>query len=148
MRQYVFKLQRELLKDGEPERLTKPEDAYRYLMENCFRSESMYREYAYLVFLNSFNEAMGTAVLSVGGLSSTTFDEKLAAKLSLFSMARQVILAHNHPASSPLPSNSDLRNTAKIRDALALFDIKLADHIVVADGSYYSFAEEKEYKVA
>jgi DNA repair protein RadC len=52
-----------------------------------------------------------------------------------------VIVAHNHPSGVPEPSQSDEWITRRIRDALALVDIRLLDHIVVGDGTSVSFAE-------
>ena len=52
-----------------------------------------------------------------------------------------VIVAHNHPSGIPEPSQSDEWITQRIKDALALVDIRLLDHIVVGDGTSVSFAE-------
>ena len=52
-----------------------------------------------------------------------------------------VIVAHNHPSGVPEPSQADEWITRRIKDALALVDIRLLDHIIVGDGSSVSFAE-------
>ena len=56
-------------------------------------------------------------------------------------MAARVALCHNHPHGAPTPSRDDREVTRKVRSALQLFDIRLDDHIIVADGTYYSFAD-------
>ena len=52
-----------------------------------------------------------------------------------------VILAHNHPSGIAEPSQADELITGRLREALALVDIRVLDHIVVGDGACVSFAE-------
>ncbi|HXW01621.1 MAG TPA: DNA repair protein RadC [Anaerolineae bacterium] len=56
--------------------------------------------------------------------------------------AARIILAHNHPSGVASPSDADITVTRHIRDALALVDIKLVDHIIVGHRETYSFAED------
>jgi DNA repair protein RadC len=51
-----------------------------------------------------------------------------------------VILAHNHPSGTNEPSQDDRTITLKLRDALALIDVKVLDHIIVGDGEPISLA--------
>jgi DNA repair protein RadC len=62
-------------------------------------------------------------------------------KLALSRNAAAVILAHNHPSGIAEPSQADEVITGRLRDALALVDIRVLDHIVVGDGACVSFAE-------
>lgn len=55
--------------------------------------------------------------------------------------AASVMLAHNHPSGSPSPSESDLLLTRALVQALALVDIRILDHFVVAGHQVHSFAE-------
>ncbi len=52
-----------------------------------------------------------------------------------------VIIAHNHPSGVAEPSQADRAITERIRDAMALIDVRLMDHFVVGDGEVVSFAE-------
>ena len=52
-----------------------------------------------------------------------------------------VIFAHNHPSGVAEPSDADRRLTQRLKDALALVDIRVLDHFVVGDGDVVSFAE-------
>jgi DNA repair protein RadC len=54
--------------------------------------------------------------------------------------AAAVILAHNHPSGNPDPSQADQRITQRIKDSLALVDVRVLDHFVVGGGDAYSFA--------
>ncbi len=55
--------------------------------------------------------------------------------------AASVIVAHNHPSGSIEPSPADERVTRRLRQALALIDVRLLDHFIVGDGRCYSFSE-------
>jgi len=62
-------------------------------------------------------------------------------KAALAHNAAAVILAHNHPSGDPSPSEADKRITNRLREALALVDIRVLDHIVKGGGLTVSFAE-------
>ncbi len=62
-------------------------------------------------------------------------------KLALQWNAAAVIIAHNHPSGVAEPSAADERITLRVRDALALVDIRLLDHLIVGDGTCVSLAE-------
>ena len=59
---------------------------------------------------------------------------------ALLSGASGVFLGHNHPSGVALPSPADMEATTQVRDALKRLDIRLIDHIIVADGDYVSMA--------
>jgi len=62
-------------------------------------------------------------------------------KLALQRNAAAVIIAHNHPSGVAEPSQADELITQRVREALALVDIRLLDHIIVGDGASVSLAE-------
>jgi DNA repair protein RadC len=55
--------------------------------------------------------------------------------------AAAVIFAHNHPSGSPVPSQADELITQRLKDALALVDVRVLDHLVIASEGITSFAE-------
>ena len=57
-------------------------------------------------------------------------------------IASAIILAHNHPSGDPTPSIADINLTKTLRDALALVDVRVLDHIVVATEGCASLAEQ------
>ena len=57
-----------------------------------------------------------------------------------------IILFHNHPSGTPAQSVAGINEPNKLRKARDIFDISLLDHIILADKSYYSFAEETQNK--
>jgi DNA repair protein RadC len=64
--------------------------------------------------------------------------------LALSCGAYAMILTHNHPSGRTYPSESDKEITKQFADAAKLHDIKILDHIIVSQESYYSFADEGE----
>ena len=97
-----------------------------------------------VVLLNQRNILVGHSLISKGGISSTTCDIRMIAKIALETLATGVILVHNHPSGATSPSQVDIDITRRIKEALSLLDIRLLDHIILtsASGAYYSFADQ------
>ena len=57
--------------------------------------------------------------------------------------AKAVILVHNHPSGSPRPGEADIWETQRLRQALKALDVKLFDHVILSDGAWYSFQDER-----
>ncbi len=95
-----------------------------------------------VLFLNRANRVLHIMTVSCGGLTGTVADPRLilAAALRLGSCA--MILAHNHPSGNLRPSRADEELTTKIQSAAGCHDIKVLDHIIITEESYYSFADE------
>ena len=56
--------------------------------------------------------------------------------------ANSIIVAHNHPSGIVKPSHEDISITRRIKEASEILDIKLIDHIIIGEDSYYSFKNE------
>lgn len=85
-------------------------------------------------------------IVSFEQLSSGTVDQaavypREVAKRMLELHAAAVIFAHNHPSGRAKPSNADIRLTHRLKEALALLDIRVLDHFIVADHCVISMAE-------
>jgi DNA repair protein RadC len=100
------------------------------------------REQFYLLLLNNANKVIAEQVLSEGGITGTVVDARLLFKQALLQNATSIVLAHNHPSGNLKPSQADIDLTRKIKDAGKLLEIKLLDHLIIADSNYYSFADE------
>ena len=81
-------------------------------------------------------------ILSQGGITATIVDPRLIFKKALEESAVSIIISHNHPSGSPLPSKADEALTKKIKEGAGLLDIRLLDHIIVGEKGYFSFANE------
>ena len=99
----------------------------------------------FILMLNNSNNTIGYAKISQGGLTGTVVDIRIIAKYCVDSLATACIMAHNHPSGKRAPSNADKQITKKVKDGLALLDIKVLDHLIItSDNGYYSFADECE----
>ncbi|USL95061.1 DNA repair protein RadC [Riemerella anatipestifer] len=96
----------------------------------------------WVIFLNQSNKVLQKKPLSKGGISGTVVDVRLMFKMALEHYATAIIVVHNHPSGSISPSEQDLEITKKIKEAGALLDIRLLDHIIIAKNKYFSFADE------
>jgi len=85
---------------------------------------------------------LGKELISKGGLTLTVADPKIIFGVALRYSATSIMLAHNHPSGSLKPSHEDISLTKKIAAAGNLLDIKVLDHLIITDASYYSFADE------
>jgi DNA repair protein RadC len=95
-----------------------------------------------VVYLNQNSRFLKHEFLSSGGLTATVVDIRMIVKNSLAYNASNIIIAHNHPSGSVKPSDADKQITTKLREAAALMDIKVMDHLIVGGGTYFSMADE------
>ncbi len=94
-----------------------------------------------VVFLDTQNRVIAIEELFRGTLSQTSVYPREVVKESLARNAAAVVLVHNHPSGSAEPSRADELLTATLRQALALVDVRVLDHLVVTRTSVTSFAE-------
>ena len=109
-----------------------------YLLE-LFAGET--REVLYQLCLDQKGKLLACKRLSAGGVTSAELDIRALMENALLTSASVVILSHNHPSGLALPSQDDYVTTDRAREALATIGVKLADHIVVADGDCVSMSD-------
>ncbi len=95
----------------------------------------------WVLYLNNSNKIVLKNQLSKGGLVGTVVDPRLVYKPALECNAVSLILCHNHPSGALSPSQSDKEITKKLQRAGESLDIKVLDHIIIAENGYYSFAD-------
>jgi DNA repair protein RadC len=93
-------------------------------------------------FLNQANKILHIETISEGGITATVVDTRIILKKALEQNATSIVLCHNHPSGSLKPSKADEHLTQKIKQAALLLDISVADHVIVSEDGYYSFADE------
>lgn len=79
-----------------------------------------------------------------GDISETFVNKRQLLKDALNLNAKFVILAHNHPGGDNKPSQSDIKTTKELNIAFSYMNIKLIDHIILTQNSFFSFLEEKK----
>jgi len=93
------------------------------------------------LFLDSQHRVQHAEELFRGTLGQTSVYPREVVKAALAANAAAVIFAHNHPSGVAQPSRADELLTRSLRDALALVDVKVLDHFIVAGNHCLSFAE-------
>lgn len=120
--------------------ITSPRTVFRMMLPLL---RGLDHEECWILFLNRANYLMSKEKLSSGGLDSTTLDCRHILKKALEKKASGIIVVHNHPSGSALPGTADIQSTRQLDRALKACDLSLLDHVVIAEDSYYSFADEE-----
>ncbi len=128
----------EILKHGDV--LTSPQHTRRYLSARL-------RGYPYEVFaclfLDNQHRVIEYEELFQGTIDGATVHPREVVRCAMRHNAAAVILAHNHPSGVAEPSASDTQITQRLKDALALVDVRVVDHIIVGEGQMTSLAERR-----
>jgi len=118
--------------------LQNPHDTQRYLRARL-------REYPYEVFaclfLDTRHRVIACEELFHGTIDGASVHPREVLRRALQHNAAALILAHNHPSGIAEPSQADRRITERLREVMALVDIRVIDHVVVGDQHSVSFAE-------
>jgi len=114
-------------------------DAYELLYP--LMGELQHEEF-WIVYLNNSNKVIHKSQLSKGGITGTLVDVRLVLKQALDLGAVGIILAHNHPSGTLKPSAADKQITEKLKKASEALDIKILDHLILAQHHYFSFADQ------
>lgn len=102
------------------------------------------QEHFIAIYLNQANKIIGFYHHSTGTINATMVDIEIIAAVALKTLAKSVIISHNHPSGNLQPSEADKIMTKRVKDALKLFDIQLLDHVIVTRDGYFSFSERGE----
>jgi DNA repair protein RadC len=118
--------------------LGSPDTVRQYLRMTMGRQQ---HESFSVLFLDVKNRLLACEEMFSGTLTHTSVYPREVVKAALARNAASVMLAHNHPSGSPEPSEADLLLTKALVQALALIDVRVLDHFVVAGAHVHSFAE-------
>ncbi|MEM6895585.1 MAG: DNA repair protein RadC [Bacteroidota bacterium] len=121
-----------------PDYITNSQSAFELLFPTMTELE---HEEFWIVYLNNANGVVHKGQMSKGGITGTLVDVRLVLKQALELGAVGLILAHNHPSGALKPSTADKQLTQKLKLAADALDIKVLDHLIMANDSYLSFAD-------
>lgn len=99
-------------------------------------------EEAYILLLNQHYRLLAKQRISSGGLSETSVDVRIIMRNALLANATIIVLIHNHPSNSNIPSSEDDRLTHRVQKASEVMRLYFADHVILTDGNYYSYREQ------
>ena len=118
--------------------INSPQDLKNFCILNLADRE---HEVFSLIFLTSQHAVIGYEAMFRGTLAQTSVYPREVVKAALERNAAAVVLVHNHPSGMPEPSRADEHLTQVLKQALALIDVRVLDHIIVGGMSTVSFAE-------
>lgn len=138
--QAIFEMSRRALAEEMQTRdvLSSPQQVRDYL---CLKLGGLSREVFMVLFLDAQNRVLAQEELFTGTLTQTSVYPREVVKRALYHNAASVIFAHNHPSGVAEQSRADEVLTTLLKQALALMDIRVLDHFIVAGNSTLSFAE-------
>jgi DNA repair protein RadC len=113
-------------------------DTHRYLIARMRHHQS---EVFACLFLDNKHRVIQYEELFFGTINSSAVHPREVIKRALHHNAAAIIVAHNHPSGVAEPSRADESITLRLKEVLALIDVRLLDHIVIGDGQTVSLAE-------
>ena len=96
----------------------------------------------WVLYLNNSNKVLFKSQQGKGGITGTMVDVRLVFKSALELGATALILCHNHPSGTLVPSDADKQITRKLKAAGQNMDINVLDHIIITENGFYSFNDE------
>ena len=117
--------------------ITSPNDIYTEVRHFASREQ----EHLIVVLLNGAHEVIGTEVATIGLVNRTLVHPREVFSSAIEKRATAICIAHNHPSGNIMPSEEDKEVTKRLKNSSLILGIKLLDHIIFSQDSYYSFLE-------
>ena len=121
------------------EKIHSSTDVYRVMQPIMVNQEV---EELWAIYMNMASRIVKMKRISVGGIAQTLVDIRILLKEALLCNAVAMTICHNHPSGNVRPSSADDQLTEKISKACKTMDIRFLDHLIIADDTYYSYADE------
>lgn len=134
-----FELGRRLLQNKQSALILTPHDVWDQLKD--IRDNK--KEHFIIFFLDTRNQEIKRETISVGSLNANLVHPREVFEPAVRHLAAQVIIAHNHPAGDPSPSQEDSDITKQLVGAGKLLGIEVKDHVIVSKTNFFSFKEHK-----
>lgn len=123
-----------------PRKCSSPEDSYQ-LFSQFIEKEAT--EHLLVACLNTKGEVVNISTVHVGSVNQSLAVPREIVETALLSNALSIIICHNHPSGSTMPSENDLRFTKSMKNACMLLQINLFDQLIIsANGDYLSMKQE------
>ena len=121
------------------ESLTKPEETKRFLIQKLAAKE---HEVFAVIFMDNRHQIIAYEEMFRGTINGASVHPREVVKRALQLNAAAVIISHNHPSGCTEPSQADISITKRLKEALALVETRVLDHIIVGGTETISLAEQ------
>lgn len=128
-------------KVSERTKISSSTDAYFYL-KPLFGMELELREKFFCLLMNQAAHVIAVFKVGEGGITATVADIRIILSVALATYSTSIIVAHNHPSGNTTPSNTDKELTNKLKAAANMMDIRVLDHLILTEETYFSFGDE------
>lgn len=98
-------------------------------------------EEVWIILVNNSSHIIGEYQMFKGGRTSSVVDISMIMRKAIENSATGLFLIHNHPSANEKPSFADDKTTNSIKSACEIMQIRLLDHIIIADNLFYSYAD-------
>lgn len=122
------------------DRYTSPQQVYEHYH---FNYRDRRKEYFLTLLLDGKNRVIREVRISEGSLNQSIVHPREVFNPAVRESAAAIILVHNHPSGDPAPSREDIEITRRLKEAGELLGIKVLDHIIIGDGRYHSFVDQR-----
>ena len=123
------------------EQLTSPTVVYQHL-EACFELSNQPEEVFVAIATDTKNNPVAAFEVSRGTVNQALVHPREVFKRAMLANAAGVIIAHNHPSGNTISSREDDALTKRMVEAGELLGIKVIDHLIIGDGSYFSYKQD------
>jgi len=115
--------------------ITNPEDAVK-LVKNRLKGKK--KEYFLAILLDSRNQPVNIAQISIGSLNVSIVHPREVFKEAISASAASLILVHNHPSGDATPSDEDIQITRRLKESGEIVGVDVFDHIIIAGNDFTS----------
>jgi DNA repair protein RadC len=129
---------------GNPQ-ITNSESAVKIFRQFWDEEALSISEHMNVMLLNRANKVIGLYQHSKGGVAGTILEPEMIVLAAVKSLAKGVIIAHNHPSGNLRPSDADEVLSNNLKKALKLVDINLLDSLIITEDGFYSFTDEGKF---
>ena len=119
-------------------------DIYKVMQQVLLRENKIRRnqEHFWVVGLNNKNKILFVELIGLGAVNRVQANPPDVFRMAIYKLAVKMILVHNHPSGDTSPSVNDKNFTDRMLKVGKLINIDVIDHLVIAEESFTSFAEE------
>ncbi|CAI8948594.1 DNA repair protein RadC [Brevibacillus sp. IT-7CA2] len=122
-------------------KLLSPSAIANYMMDEL---RYLDQEHFVCLYTNTQLEVIGKSTVFIGTLDSSIVHPREIFKEAVRRSAAYIVCVHNHPSGNEAPSSIDKEITNYLKKAGDIMDIPLLDHVIIGDGRYYSFKEDRQ----
>ena len=130
------------INETEKRKVTRPSEVYE--LKEVQEIKDAVQEHLLFIGLDRKNNIRNVSLIGIGASNQISFDSKYIVRNALITASDRVILVHNHPSNSVVPSNEDKHMTNVINKLLDAFNIQFLDHIIVTEEKYFSMESMNE----